>query len=290
MSPDISDELRACWQGNAEQLAAVFGGALQADVAISVGEAKQLPAEQTAEGLDGPGLVLLVCSGERSLAAMLPASCDLIPAWMASPQDADNDELDALANKLGPLLTPESWSVDRCSARPVESLSGAVQQGAPAEQARRATLELRAGESTAVLSVIWPMTQPDRMLALADERATAATEGAGGSAPSPPSPRAGGACFDRLPAYTRSLLKVRVPVRVQLAASQEGVQEIIEMAPGSILKFDKPCDDLLQLFVGDQAVAEGEAVKVGDKFGFRVTSMLMPKESFAPVRRAKRAS
>jgi hypothetical protein len=41
------------------------------------------------------------------------------------------------------------------------------------------------------------------------------------------------------------------------------------------------------MVVGGQTIAEGEAVKIGDKFGFRVTGMVMPREHFVPVRRAK---
>jgi len=40
---------------------------------------------------------------------------------------------------------------------------------------------------------------------------------------------------------------------------------------------------MLHLFVGNQVVAEGEAVKIGDKFGFRVSSIQMPEEHFKKV-------
>jgi len=93
--------------------------------------------------------------------------------------------------------------------------------------------------------------------------------------------------FSSLPAYSRSLLKIQVPVRVILASRKESLKDIVELAPGTIIKFDKACDELLHLHVGDQPVAEGEAVKVGDKFGFRVLAMLMPEEHFLKVRRTK---
>ena len=92
-----------------------------------------------------------------------------------------------------------------------------------------------------------------------------------------------------LPNYSRSLLKISVPVSVQLAAKKELVQEVIGLAPGSIIKFEKGCEELLQMIVGEHTVAEGEAVKIGDKFGFRVTSMVMPPEHFVPVKRPRRA-
>jgi flagellar motor switch protein FliN/FliY len=93
--------------------------------------------------------------------------------------------------------------------------------------------------------------------------------------------------FAQLPSLSRSMLKVRMPVAVHLATKRECVQEIVEIVPGSIIKFDKGCDELLHMVVGGQAVAEGEAVKVGDKFGFRVTAMLLPREHFVPVKRPR---
>jgi flagellar motor switch/type III secretory pathway protein FliN len=80
---------------------------------------------------------------------------------------------------------------------------------------------------------------------------------------------------------------VHVPVRVVLATKKESVHDVVELAPGTIIKFAKSCDEPLNLYVGDQRVAEGEAVKVGDKFGFRVTGMTFPEEHFLKVRSGK---
>ena len=93
--------------------------------------------------------------------------------------------------------------------------------------------------------------------------------------------------LSQLPRYSRSLLKVRVPVSVQLASRKESVQGVVGLAPGSIIKFDKGCDELLEMVVGRHAVAMGEAVKIGDKFGFRVTSMQLPREHFVQVKRPR---
>ena len=86
--------------------------------------------------------------------------------------------------------------------------------------------------------------------------------------------------YSDLPPYSRSLLKIELPVRVVLVSCKESLKEVVELTPGGILKFDKSCEELLHLYVGDQRVAEGEAVKVGDRFGLRVLSMLMPEEHF----------
>lgn len=87
----------------------------------------------------------------------------------------------------------------------------------------------------------------------------------------------------QLPAYAQSLLRVKVPVTVTLAVTKAPVSKIIDMVPGTILQFTKTYDSNLTLEVGRQEVAEGEAVKVGDKFGLWITSMTMPEERFWAV-------
>ena len=89
--------------------------------------------------------------------------------------------------------------------------------------------------------------------------------------------------LERLPAYSRNLLRIEVPVTVTLATTKQPVGNIMELIPGTILQFEKMCDEPLGLEVGGQCVAEGETVKVGDKFGIRITSMVLPGERFAPV-------
>jgi flagellar motor switch protein FliN len=78
----------------------------------------------------------------------------------------------------------------------------------------------------------------------------------------------------QLPEYSRSLLQIMVPVRVTLASQRKSIQEIIELGPGSIVKFDKTCDQPLDLCIGDRPVAQGEVVKVGDKFGLKISGLV----------------
>jgi flagellar motor switch/type III secretory pathway protein FliN len=91
--------------------------------------------------------------------------------------------------------------------------------------------------------------------------------------------------LQQMPTYMRSLLKVKVPVLVTLAETKKAIGQITELVPGSIIHFDKSCEETLTLQVGETTVARGEAVKVGDKFGLRITSMVMPDERFFRVQR-----
>jgi len=87
-----------------------------------------------------------------------------------------------------------------------------------------------------------------------------------------------------LPDYTRSLLRIAVPVSVTLAEKRQPLGRVIELSPGSIIQFDKSCEEMLDLSAAGRRIAAGEAVKVGDKFGLRITSIVLPGERFGPVR------
>jgi len=88
-----------------------------------------------------------------------------------------------------------------------------------------------------------------------------------------------------LPTYTRSLLRIQVPVTVTLARKRQPLGHVVELGPGAIIHFDKSCEQMLDLEVGNRAIAQGEAVKVGDKFGLRITAMILPEERFQPVKK-----
>jgi flagellar motor switch protein FliN/FliY len=115
-----------------------------------------------------------------------------------------------------------------------------------------------------------PESTPDPMAGLvAALQQAAASEGLSAAVPPPEEPEHYG-----LPVHARGLLKIRVPVRVTLAAQRKSIQEIIELGPGSIVKFDKTCDEALELTVGDRPIAMGDVVKVGDKFGLRIAGLI----------------
>ncbi|MFO1063911.1 MAG: FliM/FliN family flagellar motor C-terminal domain-containing protein [Pirellulales bacterium] len=86
--------------------------------------------------------------------------------------------------------------------------------------------------------------------------------------------------------YCQSLLCVEVPVVVTLARKSIPVENVLKFVPGVMIQFDKNCDSPLAVEVGDQKIAEGEVVKVGDKFGLRVSNILPPEERFIPLHTA----
>lgn len=275
LTAEISDQVLAACQANASDISATLSSALGVELTVSVGDPEKFAADLIPSG---PGLAVLLSFGEVGFAAVLAEASELIPSWYVSPDVTGLSKLSTLAQEFSLQLLPDALAAEKFQAARVGDLRGAVGRAGVAEAAALLPLQLNAGDKTAQLHLVWPLSSPSGLFDPAQARET--------SAPVPttkPAPQRA-KNLTELPGYTRSLLKISVPVRVVLAEKRENVQDVVEMAPGTIIKFSKSCDEVLQLFVGDQSVAKGEAVKVGDKFGFRITEMTLPEEHFLQVR------
>ncbi|MGQ9651880.1 MAG: FliM/FliN family flagellar motor switch protein [Phycisphaerae bacterium] len=78
------------------------------------------------------------------------------------------------------------------------------------------------------------------------------------------------ACSQR-PEDPQRILPLEVPVIVTLAERTMPLSKILALTPGSIIEFDKPSDELLDLMINNRRIGRGQAVKVGENFGLRVT-------------------
>jgi flagellar motor switch/type III secretory pathway protein FliN len=196
------------------------------------------------------------------------------------------------------LLLPEDLMPEQFAAGHTDQLSAAIERGSVAAGAALLPLELKSGDTTGTLYLIWPAAQPEEILVAEKEEpaqeAAPAEPAPKPAAPSPPpqvttAPPATQKLaihgVEDLPGYGQSLLRIDVPVSVTLAAKKAQVDEIVELGPGSLIAFDKACDETLDLYVGQHHIAVGEAVKVGDKFGLRITAMRMPDERFNKLKR-----
>jgi flagellar motor switch protein FliN/FliY len=270
---NITDELVAACRAGVAEAAESLSRALGGEFVLTVAEPSAFNLEKPPTELAGPGLAMLIRCGDEGLALLAPATAGWLPPWCASPDATCHSKLQTLAQELSVTLAPDSLSADETTTGWVADLGEALRASRPSEASGLITFTATAGEHSAPLWLVWPLAAPQQLL------------GAEPAAPKRAAPRGAKRDLSTLPAYARSLLKIRVPVSVQLATRKETVQEIVGLAPGAIVKFDKGCDELLQMVVGGNAVAEGEAVKIGDKFGFRITSMLMPQEHFVKVKR-----
>jgi flagellar motor switch/type III secretory pathway protein FliN len=300
LTPELAGDVITACQAGIEEIAAALCRCLDGQFTLTVGEPSPYRAATDSPGEDGPGLAIGLKFGPFGLAALLPESSGLLPDWYTQPDPTGESKLSTLAQELSMLLVPETLMADTFSAARVETLGTALQRSKVADDAILVPLNLESGEKSGQLRLVWPLTEPDALLsepartdAQSSQTPTAEAPAINSVGPGSTGTEAsqGGTQrvgdFSQLPGYSRSLLRIKVPVSVRLAAKKEVIKNIVELAPGTIIKFDKGCEQPLHLYVGEQEVAEGEAVKVGDHFGFRLSQMLMPKEHFHILHRPK---
>ncbi|MCH7526058.1 MAG: FliM/FliN family flagellar motor switch protein [Planctomycetes bacterium] len=71
----------------------------------------------------------------------------------------------------------------------------------------------------------------------------------------------------------RRLLRLKVPVIVQLAESEMSIEKVLQFTVGTIVEFDRSADSELELIVNNVSIGTGNAVKCGENFGLRVISI-----------------
>ena len=83
--------------------------------------------------------------------------------------------------------------------------------------------------------------------------------------------------------YCRSVMHLEVPVVVTLASKRMPIDQVLKLVPGVMIQFEKSCDSPMTLELGGTAIAQGDVVKIGDKFGIRISEITQPPERFIGV-------
>jgi flagellar motor switch protein FliN/FliY len=77
---------------------------------------------------------------------------------------------------------------------------------------------------------------------------------------------------NRTPEIQR-IMKLQVPIIVRLAEKVLPVGEITQLVPGAIIEFNKTVGENLDLMINNKLIGNGQAVKVGEKFGLKITQL-----------------
>jgi flagellar motor switch protein FliN len=75
------------------------------------------------------------------------------------------------------------------------------------------------------------------------------------------------------PIDIKRVLKLEVPVIVKLAERKLTLGEIMRFGAGAIIEFVKSNDEPLELMVNNKTIGLGEAVKVGENFGLKISQI-----------------
>jgi flagellar motor switch protein FliN len=283
-TPDIALDVVTACRGSAEEIVAALTRAFDGQlIGVTVHEATTYDARQPPSGFDGAGLAVIFKCADTSAVAVIPESSGLLPTWYRQPDPTGKSKLSTLAQELSMLLLPASHIADEYHIVPLDQLAASLARAELAAGAPLVPITIKHAGKEGQISVLWPVAKQGELLPKQEPATTAAPQKAHAEAKPAVAEDSRDDDFARLPRYARSFLKVQVPVSVNLASQKLTVQEICELVPGAIIKFDKSCEEMLDLAVCDQPIAAGEVVKVGDKFGLRIRNMILPHEQFIAI-------
>ncbi len=80
------------------------------------------------------------------------------------------------------------------------------------------------------------------------------------------------------------LMDVELDVTLRFGQRQMLLEEILKLAPGSVIELDRTVDEPVEVLVGRKVVARGEIVVVDGNYGVRVTEIISPVERMESLR------
>ncbi|MBT4864595.1 MAG: hypothetical protein HON53_05650 [Planctomycetaceae bacterium] len=81
----------------------------------------------------------------------------------------------------------------------------------------------------------------------------------------------------------KQMHELPVTVSVRLAEKKIELGQLVTITPGGLITFNKGCESLLDLFVNNHLYGRGEAIKVGEKFGLKVTEVGIQTERMSRI-------
>lgn len=75
------------------------------------------------------------------------------------------------------------------------------------------------------------------------------------------------------------VMDVPVEVTVELGRRRVRIGEVLRLGPGSVLELSKANGEPLDIYVNDRLIARGEAVVVGERYGVRLTEVLVSEQN-----------
>src|SRR5262249_9335794 len=87
-----------------------------------------------------------------------------------------------------------------------------------------------------------------------------------------------------VPSKLDLILDVTLPVSVELGRARMQIQDILKLAPGSVIELDRSAGDPVELFINERPIAKGEVVVIDENFGVRLTSIVTATERIKTLR------
>jgi len=278
------DRLAQSFGGNSAGLTAALVSTFGGDWTVASGDQTDL-AELSADEspLQGPGLVLKLATSTGRVLLIIPQGA-LLPDWVSEPSDEQQTVLNDLIFDLTQLLdlsgvnpteSTTDWTEElsevsasyedprECGVLPLEAFSANDPELAQALYvlAKKGEPQVEAEESSSHVSPeSHEVPEPEQFDDGPDEPAPVLNQEA-----------------QDLIYRVRRVMPLSVKVSVRLAEKKIDLGQLINLCPGTLIMFQKSCDDLLDLYVNNKPFAQGEAVKIGEKFGLKINHVGVEK-------------
>jgi flagellar motor switch protein FliN len=78
------------------------------------------------------------------------------------------------------------------------------------------------------------------------------------------------------------VMDVPVELTIELGRKTTKIGEVLRLGPGSILELNKANGEPLDVYVNNRLIARGEAVVVGERYGIRLTEVVVNDDGRGP--------
>ncbi|MFO7180063.1 MAG: flagellar motor switch protein FliN [Pseudomonadota bacterium] len=82
------------------------------------------------------------------------------------------------------------------------------------------------------------------------------------------------------------VMDVPVEITVELGRKSLKIADVLRLGPGSVVELGKDNGEPLDLYVNNRLVARGEAVVVGERYGIRLTEVLVAESGLPAAKEA----
>jgi flagellar motor switch protein FliN len=114
-------------------------------------------------------------------------------------------------------------------------------------------------------------------------QAVAASSRAAGERVFPP--LQGSASANIAPGDIDRVMDVPVQLTAELGRTRITIKNLLQLSPGSVVELDGLAGEPMDVFINGYLIAQGEVVVVNEKFGIRLTDIVMPAERIQKLNR-----
>ncbi len=278
---DIEGLLSAC-ASNVKALTESLNQCFDSAFRLGVGESLPWSASEVSPAFHGGGVAVVLAFGTQSLVCLIPESLP-IPSWYRRPNDSQQSRLQTLAMEWSMNLVPETMEPDSYRTVACSRMGADLERGAPADWGVMLMIPVVSadappdGPPIAELLLVAPLQKPaflESDIPAHEEAAAPPPPSPASVAPPPQSAMPAPPAMQNVAAQrARRLLRLPVRVSVRLAEKKIEMGQLLAIAPGALITFNKSCEDLLDLYVNNCKYCRGEAVKIGEKFGLKVNEV-----------------